>query len=78
MEDEYILMGMAAYGNPVYKTKMETHLFDYPIDDMHKCLHTVDMSKGLPKSFMSEEALQDSSSYSTILLRTVRGRAHRV
>jgi len=59
MEDEYILMGMAAYGNPVYKTKMETHLFDYHLDDMHKCLHTVDMSKGLPKSFMSKEALQD-------------------
>mgnify|MGYP001274630450 FL=1 len=59
MEDEYILMGMAAYGEPVYKTKMETHLFDTPADDLHNCLKTIDMSKGLPKSFMSEEALQD-------------------
>ena len=59
MEDEYILMGMAAYGSPVYKTKMEIHLFDTPADDLHNCLKTIDMSKGLPKSFMSEEALQD-------------------
>ena len=30
MEDEYILMGMAAYGEIKYKIKMETHLFDTP------------------------------------------------
>ena len=59
MEDEYILMGMAAYGNPVYRVKMETHLFDTPADDLHNCLKTIDMSKGLPESFMSKEALQD-------------------
>jgi carbamoyltransferase len=54
MEDEYILMGMAAYGKPIYKTKMETHLFNYPIDDLHKCLETIDMSKGLPESFFED------------------------
>ena len=59
MEDEYILMGMAAYGKPVYKTKIETHLFDAPADDLYNCLKTINMSKGLPKSFMSQEALQD-------------------
>ena len=51
MEDEYILRGMAAYGKPIYKTKMEMHLFDKPAEDLHNCLRTIDMSKGLPESF---------------------------
>ena len=69
MEDEYILMGMAAYGEPVYKDKIEKELFKTELtfsrngqmttDNLHTCLETVDMSKGLPKGFMSEEALQD-------------------
>ena len=68
MEDEYILMGMAAYGNPVYVDKMNKELFKTQIEitkdgkilgELHKVLHTVDMSKGLPKNFMSKEALAD-------------------
>jgi len=59
MEDEYILMGMAAYGKPIYKTKMETHLFDTPIDDLHNCLKTIDMSKGLPSNFFNNIDVED-------------------
>ena len=59
MEDEYILMGMAAYGKPIYKTKMETHLFDYPADELHRCLETIDMSKGLPDSFLDNIDMED-------------------
>ena len=59
MEDEYILMGMAAYGEPKYKIKMETHLFDTPAEDRHKCLHTIDMSKGLPSSFLNDIDVED-------------------
>ncbi len=58
MEDEYILMGMAAYGSPVYKDKLNKELFKHP--DPHtkllECLHTkVDLSKGLPKSMFPGE-----------------------
>ena len=58
MEDEYILMGMAAYGEPVYKERMEKELFTHSTDDWHNCLETVDMSKGLPKDFISQEEMQ--------------------
>ena len=58
MEDEYILMGMAAYGEPVYKERMEKELFTHSADDWHNCLETVDMSKGLPKDFISQEEMQ--------------------
>jgi carbamoyltransferase len=34
-------------------------MFDAPADDLYNCLKTINMSKGLPKSFMSQEALQD-------------------
>ena len=59
MEDEYILMGMAAYGKPIYKDKMEMHLFDTPADDLHNCLKTIDMSKGLPESFFNNIDVED-------------------
>lgn len=62
MEDEYVLMGMAAYGNPVYADKIRKELFKTDVkfsrnmqitdEDVHECLHTVDMSKGLPEDFM--------------------------
>ena len=55
MEDEYILMGMAAYGKPVYKERMEKELCTHSVDDWHNCLETIDMSKGLPKDFISKE-----------------------
>ena len=57
MEDEYILMGMAAYGKPIYADKMNNELFKHadPWKNLHECLHTVDMSKGLPKKFMPGE-----------------------
>ena len=61
MEDEYILMGMAAYGKPLYVDKINKELFKHPnaTDNLRECLHTVNMSKGLPKNFMSAEALAD-------------------
>ena len=59
MEDEYILMGMAAYGEPKYKVKMDLHLFDHPADELHNCLKTIDMSKGLPKSFFNNIDVED-------------------
>ncbi|MDC1040267.1 carbamoyltransferase C-terminal domain-containing protein [bacterium] len=62
MEDEYVLMGMAAYGNPVYADKINKELFKHAEvtnDNLHECLHTINMSKGLPKNFMSAEALAD-------------------
>jgi len=61
MEDEYILMGMAAYGKPVYVDKINKELFKHPnaTDNLRECLHTIDMAKGLPKNFMSAEALAD-------------------
>lgn len=68
MEDEYILMGMAAYGNPVYVDKMNKELFKSEISttrngqvvgNLSTALQTIDLSKGLPKTFMSEEALAD-------------------
>lgn len=61
MEDEYILMGMAAYGKPVYADKMNKELFKHQSadDNLHECLHTVNMSKGLPKNFMPAEAYKD-------------------
>jgi len=61
MEDEYILMGMAAYGEPLYVNKINKELFKHadPRSNLHECLHTVGMAKGLPKKFMSAEALQD-------------------
>ena len=39
MEDEYILMGMAAYGEPKYKVKMDIHLFDHPADELLSLIH---------------------------------------
>ncbi len=59
MEDEYILMGMAAYGKPKYKVKMDIHLFDTPMEELHNCLKTIDMSKGLPKSFFNDIDVED-------------------
>ena len=57
MEDEYILMGMAAYGKPLYVDKMNKELFKHadPYENLHECLHTINMSKGLPKKFMPGE-----------------------
>ena len=61
-------MGMAAYGKPLYVDKMNKELFKHTIiesrhgqltGDMRTALETIDMSKGLPKNFMSAEALAD-------------------
>ena len=68
MEDEYILMGMAAYGKPLYVNKINNELFKHPLTetrhgqidgDVRTAMETIDMSKGLPKNFMSAEALAD-------------------
>ena len=61
MEDEYILMGMAAYGEPIYKEQMDKELFLHSADDWHNCLETIDMSKGLPKDFISKEEYEFDS-----------------
>ena len=50
---------MAAYGEPKYKVKMDIHLFDHPADELHNCLKTIDMSKGLPKSFFNNIDVED-------------------
>lgn len=57
MEDEYILMGMAAYGKPLYVDKINKELFKHEDawENLHECLHTVDMSKGVPANFMPGE-----------------------
>ena len=62
MEDEYVLMGMAAYGKPVYADRMREHLFKHATidnDNRGECLHTVDMSKGLPGSFFPRNYTKD-------------------
>ena len=61
MEDEYVLMGMAAYGKPIYADKINNELFKHAEvtnKNLHECLHTVNMSKGLPKNFMSKTNLK--------------------
>ena len=55
MEDEYVLMGMAAYGVPQYADLMRRKLFKHETitkDNRGECLHTIDMSKGLPEDFI--------------------------
>ena len=61
MEDEYILMGMAAYGKPLYKDKMNKELFaiEDPFSQPRRALETIDMSKGLPKKFLPVDVMQD-------------------
>ena len=48
MEDEYILMGMAAYGQPIYVNEME-QLFESP--DSIK--GTKNLQRGLPETFLN-------------------------
>ena len=60
MEDEYILMGMAAYGDPKkYYDKINNEIFKHadPTVNLREALHTIDMSKGLPKSFMNVDIM---------------------
>lgn len=62
MEDEYILMGMAAYGDSSkYYNKINNELFKHadPNTNLHECLHTINLSKGLPKSFIPTDILAD-------------------
>ena len=55
MEDEYVLMGMAAYGVPQYADLMRRKLFKHPTitdENRGECLHTIDLSTGLPEDFI--------------------------
>lgn len=52
MEDEYILMGMAAYGKELYVDDIKEQLFK-PMDYPHQAFATkVNLQRGLPKDFL--------------------------
>ena len=57
MEDEYVLMGMAAYGKPIYQVAMEEEFFVDP--DCEEPDRSVAMKKnlqkGLPKSYLGRD-----------------------
>jgi carbamoyltransferase len=64
MEDEYVLMGMAAYGKPLYAQKMREELFKHPHiqrENRAECLNTIDMSMGLPKKFIARNLFIDEA-----------------
>jgi carbamoyltransferase len=62
-EDEYILMGMAAYGKPTFKRYMEEELFKQsknPID------MTVNLQRGLTPNFITRVGTKDESGHYSV------------
>ena len=57
MEDEYVLMGMAAYGKPIYKTAMDNEFFTDP-DCNHPSNSIVmkkNLQRGVPKNYLGRD-----------------------
>ena len=60
MEDEYVLMGMAAYGKPIFKSSMEEEFFK---DKKHPLAMKVNLQRGLPKSYLGRNKLSNLDEY---------------
>jgi carbamoyltransferase len=65
LDEEYILMGMAAYGNPAYYADMHRHL----IENSEECDFKHNLHIGLPNKFLSHaDNEMDIASSSQLLL----------
>ena len=60
LEDEYVLMGMAAYGEPIYKTILDIDIFkDEDCTNGATCLNTkVNLVKGVPNTYLQRDHLE--------------------
>ena len=63
MEDEYILMGMAAYGKPVYQYQLLQTLFSASNKDSHAVVMRKNLQRGWPSNLLPRHGELDSSGH---------------